>query len=378
MGWRQRIEQSVQLVLAGVVIALLVGAYLGQPILLGFVETGSMEPTLEPGDGFIAVPAAASGEIEQGDVVVFEAQQLNGGGLTTHRVVGETDAGYVTRGDANPFTDQDGNEPPVTDGQIVATALQVNGEVVVIPQLGTASDAIGSVVGSVQRAFANAFGTRLFLGTQGLALFVVGLGAAVLLHGALFEDDRQRTDRQRDRSRRRDGVYDPRRLVLAMALFITLISGGTMVAMSNTQEYGMISAEFGSEDPTTVPAGESSTVTYPALNAGQLPVYAFYSPASENVETDPGPIRMDRGAQYNVTITLQAPPETGFYPQYIQEYRYFAVLPEAVIVGLYRLHPWLPILAVSLTMGGAVLLLGFAIAGTEPVRIRDSERNSWL
>ena len=378
MGWRKRGGQLLQVLLIVVLVSLLVGAYLGQPILLSFVETGSMEPTMEPGDGFVAVPAVVSGDIGEGDVVVFDAQQLNGGGLTTHRVVGETEAGYVTRGDANPFTDQDGDEPPVTEGQIVATALQVNGEVVVVPELGTASTAVGGVVESVQRQLASASGTRLFLGTQGIALLVAGLGAAVLLYGLLFEDDRQRSSRERDRGRNREGVYDPRRLVLAMALFIALVSGGTMVAMSNTTEYGMISAEFDSEDPTTVPVGESSNVTYPALNAGQLPVYAFYAPASGNVEADRGPIRMDRGAQHNVTVTLQAPPETGFYPQYVQEYRYFAVLPEPVIVGLYGLHPWLPILAISATMGGAILLLGLAVAGTKPVRIRESDRGSWL
>ena len=378
MGWRTRGEGLLQVLLLVVLVSLLAGAYLGQPILLSFVETGSMEPTLDPGDGFVAIPAAVSGDVGEGDVVVFDAQQLNGGGLTTHRVVGETEAGYVTRGDANPFTDQDGDEPPVTDGQIVATALQVNGEVVVIPELGTASTAIGGVVESVQRQLASASGTRLFLGTQGIALLIAGLGAAVLLYGLLFEDDRQRSGRERDRGRNREGVYDPRRLVLAMALFIAVVSGGTMVAMSNTNEYGMISAEFDSEDPTTVPVGESSNVTYPALNAGQLPVYAFYSSASANVEAERGPVRMDRGAQRNVTVTLQAPPETGFYPQYVREYRYFAVLPEPVIAGLYGLHPWLPILAISAAMGGGILVLGFAIAGTKPVRIRESDRGSWL
>src|SRR6056297_3527746 len=119
------------------VILLLVGQLLGQPILLGYVATGSMEPTMDAGDGFVAIPSAVSGDVEEGDVVVFQARELHDGGLTTHRVVDETEGGYVTKGDANPFTDQDGGEPPVTDGQIVANALQIEGTVVTIPHLGT-------------------------------------------------------------------------------------------------------------------------------------------------------------------------------------------------------------------------------------------------
>jgi signal peptidase len=81
-----------------------------------------MEPTLEPGDGFVAVPAELAGPIDDGDVIVFEAETIQGGGLTTHRVVDETDRGFITRGDANPFTDQDDSEPPVKRAQVVAKA----------------------------------------------------------------------------------------------------------------------------------------------------------------------------------------------------------------------------------------------------------------
>jgi signal peptidase len=71
-----------------------------------------MEPTLNAGGGFVAVPAAVAGLIEAGDVIVYEAEETQGGGLTTHRVVGETDRGFI-RGGPNPLTDQDSDEPPV-------------------------------------------------------------------------------------------------------------------------------------------------------------------------------------------------------------------------------------------------------------------------
>ncbi|MFT4923402.1 MAG: signal peptidase [Haloarculaceae archaeon] len=376
MSLRGYATRGVELLLVLVLVALIAGAALGQPVLLGFVETGSMEPTLEPGDGFVAIPSPVAGDIEEGDVIVFEAQNLQGGGLTTHRVVGETESGYITRGDANPFTDQDGQEPPVTDAQVVAKVWQVNGEVVAIPGLGLLTEAARGMLDSVQRTLAQTFGTRAFLGTQGLALLIAGGGLAVLLFGFLFDDERRQ--RVVKRTRRRKGIYDPRRLVLAMALFVALVSGGTMAAMSNTQEYGMVSASFDSENPTTVPTDETSNLTYPALNGGQLPVYAFYSPASSNVDVEPTSVRMDRGESRNVTVTLQAPPETGYYPQYVAEHRYFAVLPFGVVAGLYAVHPWLPTLATSLLMGGSFLLVGLLVVGASPVRTRSRSRESWL
>lgn len=47
------------------VVAPLAGQVLGYPILLGFIETGSISPTLEPGDGLVAVPTAINGNVER-------------------------------------------------------------------------------------------------------------------------------------------------------------------------------------------------------------------------------------------------------------------------------------------------------------------------
>jgi len=132
---------------------------------------------LSPGDGFIAIPAPIAGGIGVGDVVTFDAQEIEGGGLTTHRVVEETERGYVTRGDNNPFTDQDGGEPVVQEADIVAKALTVGGGVVVIPHLGTVAMGFQSALDSVQTWLAVTFGVRSLQGTQGLAYIFFGLSA---------------------------------------------------------------------------------------------------------------------------------------------------------------------------------------------------------
>ena len=146
MVLRRSVETVVTVLLVILVVSMVAGQVLGQPILLSFVTTDSMEPTIDPGEGFVAVPSFLTDEPEAGDVVVFQARELHDGGLTTHRVVERTENGYVTKGDGNPFTDQDGPEPPVTRGQVVAEALQVNGNVITIPFVGSTILAIRSIV----------------------------------------------------------------------------------------------------------------------------------------------------------------------------------------------------------------------------------------
>ena len=93
------------------------------PMLFGFgnaiIVTGSMEPTLAPGDMIII--RRQSG-YEVGDIVTYQANSC-----ITHRIVAATADGYVTRGDANNADDG------------VVRPEQIIGKVVkVIPRIGNA------------------------------------------------------------------------------------------------------------------------------------------------------------------------------------------------------------------------------------------------
>jgi signal peptidase len=364
---------TIEAVILLLLVAAIAGQLLGYPVLLGFVETGSMSPTLDPGDGFVAVPAPLAGEIDEGDVITFRAEQLHGGGLTTHRVVGETDRGYVTRGDANPFTDQDGAEPPVKDAQVVAVALRVGGEVVVLPELGTAVTAVRDALATAQRTLAGLLGTRSLLGTTGLGYLVAGLAGALyvldLLVGSGATADR---GRKRSRDRSRDGT-DPRLLLAAFALLLVAGATAAMVGPAGTQEYGVVSAEFDAERPTVIRAGESTTVPYPVGNGGMLPVVAYVEPASEGVAVDPGRVRVDPGGSATATVELHAPPETGYYRRYVVQHRYLLVVPPGAIDALYGIHPWAPIVAIDALLGGSLFVVGRALVGAGRVRRRTRE-----
>ena len=367
MSIKRTLSVALQAAAVLVVVSLVVGQFLGQPILLSYVETGSMQPTLAPGDGFVAIPAQIAGGIGPGDVVTFEAQEIQGGGLTTHRVVEETERGYITRGDNNPFTDQDGGEPVVQNAEIVAKALQVGGGVVVIPHLGTVAMGFQSALQSVQTWLAVTFGVRSFQGTQGLAYIVFGVSiVAYAVDWYLNAGSRDRESRDRSRD---DGTSVFVILgVLALVLMATATAA--MVVPGGTQEYGVVSAEFESENPTVIERGTSQEIEYVVPNAGLVPVYAYVTPASPGVDVDPQRLSVGSRGEASTTVTLSAPDETGYYRLFVVEHRYLAVLPPGIVDELYGVHPWAPLVAINGLLGGGIVGIGLLLLRGEPARIR--------
>ncbi|GAB7092758.1 signal peptidase I [Halorubrum luteum] len=374
MGLRSSIGTAGTLLLVAVVIAMLVGQQLGQPILLGFVVTGSMSPTLEPGDGFVALPPELAGDIEEGDVVTFDARELQGGGLTTHRVVGETDEGYITRGDANPFTDQDGDEPPVQESQIVAVAWEFNDELVVIPSIGTAAMALQGAVGAVAGLLSGLPGGDA-IADGDVGSIMVGGGILLLLYS--FAADllaSGRGGRNRDRDRQdamRAGA------VLGIILLLILVPAtASMVVPSGINEITVVSSQSPSSNPTVIERGGTQTVEYNVTNDGYVPQVAIIEPASTGVTVEETTHWVRRGESADTVATIYAPDETGVYYRAISERQYIGILPLAVIAALHAIHPWVAIGAINLTLAVAVTAVFAVAVGFEPLRFRDRDRDT--
>ncbi|ELZ18298.1 peptidase S26B, signal peptidase [Natrinema thermotolerans DSM 11552] len=364
------VTRGLGALLALVVILLVVGQLLGQPILLGYVATGSMEPEIDAGDGFVAVPSVVTGPVEEGDVVVFQARDLNGGGLTTHRVVDETEEGYVTKGDANPFTDQDGGEPHVTEGQIVAEAWQVNGKVVTIPHLGTAIMGFQSAVQSGVETVTSVFGVTTG-SSNGLGALLVGVGVAMLGFGTLLErlgPGRRETSRSRSRE---NVIAFWTALGLVLLVFVTFATAA-MVVPSGTTEYGLISSESPTDDPQIVAPGETSELTRTIDNAGYLPIVVAHEPESGGIGVEPRSQTIGIRDSGEATVTLSAPEQTGEYTRHLGEYRYLAVLPPSVLLWLHGLHPLAAIAAVNVVIVGIAVAIVLLLFGSDDIRVRSA------
>jgi signal peptidase len=361
MTGRTVISRAVTATLLVTVVALLLSGWLGQPVLLGYVETDSMSPTLQSGDGFIAIPSAVAGPVHQGDVITFRAEVLHGGGLTTHRVIGETNHGYITKGDANPIPDQSGSgEPPVRDEQVVAKVMQVHGNVVVIPQLGQVVTGTQAVLEQVQRHFAGLFGSRTLLGTQGfatlIAIFMLGLYGADVLRESFSAQSKSH-----ERSSKRDTGLNVRILMIVFTVTIVTAMTVGMAAPSGYHEYHTI-------------ISDTESATLHVSNSAFIPVVVFLEPGSQKIETSS--TRVTVGAHSTEEVTVFISPSQG--PQdsrrYLGEHRYFALLPQGVLSQLYRFHPWAPILAIDALIAIPFYLFGVRLVGTD--RVRNRSRNS--
>ncbi|MFD1569949.1 signal peptidase I [Halorubrum laminariae] len=386
MNLRSLAGSGATALLVALVVVMLIGQQLGQPILLGFVLTGSMngEPAnMAPGDGFVAVPPSIAGDVGEGDVVTFEARELQGGGLTTHRIVGETDEGYVTRGDANPFTDQDGPEPPVQESQIVSVALQFDGEVVVIPK-------IGLLVLGMQEAFSVAVSALSGVpGLGGLAdgdvgTSMVGVGLLLLAYSIVAEivgvGKNERSDRpdRSERSRSRRSETSAVLVLVVILLLITVPATASMVIPSGTNDITIVSSETPSSNPTVIERGGSVEYTYNFTNDGFIPRIALVEPASTGVDVSDSALVAARGETASATVTIHAPNETGAYVRSVGEWQYVRFLPASVILALHAIHPFVAVAAIDAVIVVVVTAVYVLAVGLEPFRFRDRDRDIGL
>ena len=346
------------------VVSLILGGLLGQPVLIGYVQTGSMSPALDPGDGFVAIPEELSGEIRENDVVVFRAENIHNGGLVTHRVVGETESGYITKGDANPIADQSGREPVVREEQIVAEALQVNGQLVVLPNLGALVENVQNVIEKAQLHLAGLFGTRLFLGAQGFAiLFSAFLFFAYI--GLTIQETSNRPGREYARSLTRSDGMNGHSVVLAITLMLVTATTLGMVLPSTTHELETITSD-------------SEKISLNVGNEGFVPVVVHFESTSESITIDPQRVYVPSQSSKEATVALPPPESADDNRRYLDERRYFALLPVPVLTALHRFHPWAPVIAINALIGIPLYLLGVKLVGTGRIRNRSRSRNLTL
>lgn len=362
-------ERVVTALIIVVLVSLVLGQLLGQPVLLAYVDSGSMEPTIDEGDGFLTLPAVVTGPPSEGDVITFRAQDIEDGGLVTHRVVRETSEGYVTRGDANPFTDQDGGEPLVTQDRIVATAVQVGNRVITIPRLGTGIEAFqgGRTAAATTLGSVTGVGGTVVPGSVGTWVFGLGflLFALSIRPGAGGETDR---DTSRTTDERTDGW-----IVIVVLLVIVLVPANAAMVLPS----GEISLEADGAEVTeaaSVAPGDPVEGEFELRNDGLITVLFVFEPADTDVTVAPVAPGIPSGETTTVTATFPAPEPGTQREIVITEYRYILVFPESVILALHTVHPLAALGAVNLLIGGGFVGLVGGLIGFGKTRVRDTSR----
>lgn len=354
------------------IVAIVAGSILGQPILLSYVTSDSMEPALEPGDGFVAIPTALAGPPSQGDVVVYRSEGLRPGEFVTHRIVDRQSSGYVTKGDGNPFPDQSNGEPPVPKSRIEAVALSYDSNVVVIPGLGSGLMAINENVQALQRGIAHLTGSRLFLGTGGTGYVLLAVGLLLLGAGLYFDQERlKRPNLPKDRSR-------PTLSIVMVILFLSLLIVGpatvVMTVSSGEEEFSFVSSDGVSSSAHVVRTGTTTRGTYNMTNTGTVPIVVFFESQHERLQIDVQRVTLAPGESVNATVAITAPDEPGYYKRSFVKRWYFAFLPSDWIEALHESHPILALAGVNTVIVTAIASLVITMFGRRPIPIRHSSR----
>lgn len=341
-----------------VLLAVVAGQLLGIPLGVAFVETGSMAPTMEPGDGFVALPPTLLGGVSEDDVVTFDAEIIQRGRLTTHRVVSETSEGYVTRGDANPFTDQQNGEPPVSRDRIAAEALQINGQVVVIPNLGDYVKFVRAVFASVGARF-------------GLSVDQVIVFALVASLAAYILDESDTTgERETDRSTGRTTGFSGYLLIGGAVAFMLATSTLTMAAASGATALPYNSAEPGGGSQGGIPAGTTQNGSVELQNGGLVPMTAVLSTDDPNATLAAERVYLGPRSTRTVNVSITAPATPGRYEVTVERRQYLAVLPGWVLSELSAASHWLAVATVDLLLALGVGALGVRLVGMGRIRLR--------
>ena len=367
--FRKYVARALTAAIVVIVLGLVAGSVLGQPVLFSFVTSGSMSPTIQEGDGFVAIPHQVTGDIEEGDVVVFEAQELEGGGLTTHRVVGKADEGYVTRGDGNPFADQDGAEPPVTEDRIVATAWQPGGHVVTIPSLGTAVLNTRSLLFGVQTTVAETLGIDGADNSRqmGSVLLIAGL---LLLVVTVGDSLRSRSTRDRTRSHSEQKWLKPQYAVIFLIAVVLVPANATMVLASTNHQVPI------ENTPPGAGAGPEETVdvSLSATNGGLVTMLVVFDTGADVTLEDRWLEVPSRGGA-STTISVPAPPPGEQRTVDISEHRYVLVLPPSVVIALHDTHPLVALGAINAGLTASIFALVIGAVGIRTRRVRDTDRD---
>ncbi len=123
--WYTRVNSAIKIVgyvLAAVLLTFSAMSVTGV-VKARIVLTGSMSPTINPGDIILTVPPSKLTP-KKGDVVAYVGRRFDGAsvGVFSHRIIGgDAQTGFIVKGDANPSPDVQHPKIPDITGIVIYT-----------------------------------------------------------------------------------------------------------------------------------------------------------------------------------------------------------------------------------------------------------------
>lgn len=341
-------SKILNITLAIVVLCTLVAAVgsaiTKKPILLSVIRSNSMYPVWKRGDMVMIDNLTKQETVFNGDIIFFKAENgsLATKGWIAHRVIGgNAKDGYLTKGDANKFSDQESDETgPIKRSWIAGRAVMMGDQPIVFKKIG-----------------------YLSLWLEKYQSNPLVLPAFALILGVIISIGELKPGKKRKKRSKGKGMELPL-IYLIGGLSISIIVGGTMISSSYTlnQIYEISQHSQGvlvGSDVGMLKIGDSVSRDLSEIkNEGIFPLIGVITTNDKQIQLSHQKFTLSKGQQINTsyTVTAQVP---GRYKATIKVGLFFPLLPAAVIYFLAEKSYWLALAIVSLIPGLPLILYPF-------------------
>jgi len=318
------------------------GYLLDRPILISYVTSESMSPTLEKGDLFVINPFA-KGKV--GDIIVFKLRDR----WTVHRIYAETDEGYITKGDNNIATDQQDSGKPIKKEYVVGVVITIFDKPLKIPM-------IGNYIQELSKHASNVF----------VAIAVIFLGIILMTR------DSNNKRKKKVILIRYKTLYSIVSAVL-IAMFVT-----SVVASWGTVSFNYVSTKAGNQHEGWYLPNSEFVRKITIKNRAFYPTTFVLSSKSDRITIDSSSFTLQGGEERYVNVHVKVPSDTRVYYELIDVYAYPSLLPPDVIKSMWEVSKYLPLTV--LTSEIAAILAGVYLltrSDEDFVRIRIRRRFVW-
>jgi signal peptidase len=321
-------------------IAALFSGLWDKPVLLTSVRSNSMYPLFQRGN-MLAINSLNTGEeIVPGDIVVFKAMEgeLSSKGWIVHRVIGgDKISGYITKGDANAYTDQS------SSGGVPIQREWITGKVVMIGEQPLKIPFAGYLPLWMEK----------FQSTPYAMPLIVFFLAAIVGFSEIASN-------KKGKRRKRKGM-ELQLVYFLGGLTVSIIVAGTMLNVSQRIIVPYQISESGSgvlmgSSVGVLEVGDEITRTISELeNKGFFPFTATVTTTDHQMSFQQQLIQLKPGDHYEIEMKLTAT-EVGGYQPTIYIGLYYPFLPRGIIYRLATHSYFLALVVVSLIPGLPLML----------------------
>ncbi|MDR7239079.1 signal peptidase I [Neobacillus drentensis] len=342
------ISKIFNILLVSVVLTSLIAAVgsaiTKKPVLLTVIRSNSMYPVWERGDMVVIDNLNLDENISKGDIVFFKAKKgsLATKGWIAHRIIGgNAEEGFITKGDANKYSDQESDDTgPIERKWIGGRAMVVGKSPMVLDKIGYLSLWMEEY--------------------QSNPLLLPGFA---LILGIIIAIGELKTGKKRRKKSKSKGM-EQSLIYFIGGLSISIIVGGTMISSGHTlnQSYEVSEQSQGvimGSDVGILKVGD--TVSRPLSeikNEGVFPLIAAITTNDKQVKLSHNKLTLSKGQQINAIYTVNAE-HPGKYKATIKVGLFYPLLPSSLVYFFAKKSYWLALISVSIVPGLPLIIYPF-------------------